>query len=119
MNRPLPTPGNFRRRRRERRLQRTLGWEQEVSRWATQHGFTLRVLNGGHHWLLQKPGFVAEWWPSSAKLVLNRDYVHDRQAPHWPEVALALEAAMTHPPPLSAVSPSGTHTVSAPQRPWG
>ena len=91
------TPKEFQRARRERRLDRTLDLEAEVTRWAAQRGLTLRVLNDGHHWLFQKPGLAAEWWPSSAKFVLNRDDLHDRHAPHWPHVAALLENALTTP----------------------
>lgn len=112
MKRPPPTPDDFRRRRRDRRLDRTLDLEPEVRRWAAQHGFTLRVLNDGHHWLLQKPGLLAEWWPSSAKLVLNRNYLDDRHAPHWPEVASALEAA------LSATPAQGDLSLASDGRMW-
>ena len=31
----------------------------------------------------QKGGFVAEWWPSSAKLVLNRNYDRSFHAHEW------------------------------------
>lgn len=45
-------------------------------------GLTLDVMNGGQHWKIRKEGFVAEWWPSSAKLVVNKHWqngihVHD------------------------------------------
>jgi hypothetical protein len=37
---------------------------QEQARvWAEGHACSLRVLNDGHHWLFQKPGFMSEWWP--------------------------------------------------------
>jgi len=43
-------------------------------------GLTLSVHNGGHHWIIRSGGaIVAEWWPSSAKLVFRkrwRDGVH-------------------------------------------
>jgi hypothetical protein len=105
MKRPSLSPDDFRRARRERRLHRTLDLESEVARWASRHGFTLRVLNDGHHWLLQRPDLVAEWWPSSAKLVVNRDYLHDHHAPHWPEVAALLEQITTAPGALANRSP--------------
>ena len=100
------TPKEFQRTPRERRLERTLDLEAQVTRWAAQRGLTLRVLNGGHHWLFQKPGLAAEWWPSSAKLVLNRDYLRDRHAPHWPHVAALLENALTTPSCPSNPGPS-------------
>jgi hypothetical protein len=41
--------------------------------------------------LFQKPGFMAEWWPSSARLAVNRDYLHDHHAPHWTDVMVVLQ----------------------------
>lgn len=39
----------------------------------------------------QKGRFVAEWWPSSAKLVLNRDYDRSFHAHDWTGVVPFLE----------------------------
>jgi hypothetical protein len=88
-------PIEYKRRRRERRIKRTGQSEAEVRRWAEQRGLALRVLNDGNHWLFQKAGFVAEWWPSSAKLVMDRNYDRDHHAPHWAEVRAALEPHLT------------------------
>ncbi|MFB3905368.1 MAG: hypothetical protein ACE15E_18120 [Acidobacteriota bacterium] len=89
--RPALAPDDYRRRRRGRRLKRTLQAEAAVRAWAQKHGLALRVLNGGHHWIFEKAGLVAEWWPSSAKLALNRDYLRTFHAPHWPDVEAVLE----------------------------
>lgn len=97
--RPALAPDDYKRRRRARRIDRTARAEPQVRAWAEQHGCSLRVLNDGHHWLLEKPGFIAEWWPSSAKLVLNRDYDHDYHAPHWTDAAAVLERHLCCPPP--------------------
>jgi hypothetical protein len=37
---------------------------------------TLRITNEGHHWRIADGGFLAEWWPSSAKLVIGKKW-HD------------------------------------------
>jgi hypothetical protein len=79
------------RQRRERRLNRNTNVAHEARTWADQHGFTLRVNNGEHHWIWQKGSFVAEWWPSSAKLVLNRDYARSFDAYDWTMVVPFLE----------------------------
>jgi len=97
MKHTVHTPKEFQRAGRERRLGRMLAIEAEVTRWAAQRGLTFRMFNDGHHWMFQKPGLAAEWWPSSAKLVLNRDYLRDRHAPHWPRVAALLENALAAP----------------------
>ena len=78
---------------------RTSRLESEVRVWAELHGCSLRVLNDGHHWLLQKPGFMAEWWPSSARLAVNRDYGRHIHAPHWAEVVAELEQCLAVPLP--------------------
>src|SRR5207247_3556726 len=80
------SPDDYKRQRRERRMQRTSHSEAQIRAWAEQHGCSLRVLNDGNHWLFQKPGFMAEWWPSSAKLAVNRDYLRTHHAPHWADV---------------------------------
>lgn len=89
--RPALAPEDYKQRRRERRMGRTLQSEAVVRAWAERHGFALRVLNGGHHWLLEKGDIVAEWWPSSAKLALNRDYLRDYHAAHWTDVTAVLQ----------------------------
>ena len=72
-------------------MQRTAYLESLVRAWAEQHGCSLRVLNDGHHWLFQKASFVAEWWPSSAKLAVNRNYAHTFHTPHWDHVETVLQ----------------------------
>jgi hypothetical protein len=72
-------------------MERTSLLETQVRSWAAQHGCSLRVLNDGHHWLFQRPGFMAEWWPSSARLAVNRDYGSYLHAPHWGDVVTTLE----------------------------
>jgi len=89
-DRRVLSPGEYKKQRRERRMERTSRLEEKARVWAEGHGCSLRVLNDGHHWLFQKPGFVAEWWPSSARLAVNRDYGSGIHAPHWPDVIAAL-----------------------------
>ncbi len=47
-------------------MERTSGLESAVRAWAERHGCAVRRLNGVHHWLFQKAGFMAEWWPNTA-----------------------------------------------------
>ena len=60
------------RSRHSRRLTANLEQEAKVRRWCQQRGLTLRITNEGHHWQITDGGFVAEWWPSSAKLVIGK-----------------------------------------------
>ena len=65
-----------------RRLETALRFRDELAWWCYHHGLKLSIYNEGHHWKLEKPGFVAEWWPSSAKLIFDKKWdagihVHD------------------------------------------
>jgi hypothetical protein len=90
-------PEEYKKQRRERRMERTSRLEAQARVWAERYGCSLRVLNDGHHWLFQKPGFMAEWWPSSARLAVNRDYDRHIHAPHWAEVLTELEQCLAAP----------------------
>jgi hypothetical protein len=94
-NREILSPDQYKLYRRERRMERASYQEVQIRVWAERHGCSLRVLNDRYHWLIQKPGFTAEWWPSSAKLVVNRVYERQYHAPHWADVALVLEQCLT------------------------
>jgi len=60
------------RTRHARRLTANLEQEATVRRWCQQRGLTLRIKNGGHHWQITGRAFLAEWWPSSAKLLIGK-----------------------------------------------
>ena len=60
------------RTRHARRLSANIEQEAAVRRWCQQRGLTLRITNGGHHWQITGGAFLAEWWPSSAKLVIGK-----------------------------------------------
>lgn len=47
-------------------------------------GWNLTITNNGHHWKLKRGKKSVEWWPSSAKVVVNHrwqngTHVHDVQ----------------------------------------
>jgi len=62
------------RTRHARRLNANLVQEANVRRWCEQRGLTLRITNEGHHWQITDGYFLAEWWPSSAKLVIGKKW---------------------------------------------
>ena len=64
------------RTRHARRLSANLEQEANVRRWCAQRGLKLRITNEGHHWQITDGFFLAEWWPSSAKLVIGKKW-HD------------------------------------------
>ncbi len=65
--------------RHTRRLNANIEYEVEVRDWCTAHGVGMAITNEGHHWKFFYEGKVAEWWPSSAKLVFQKAY---RQGTH-------------------------------------
>jgi hypothetical protein len=85
-------PREYMRQRRERRLERNTSAAHQAKTWADRNGFALRVNNEGHHWMWQKGGFVAEWWPSSAKLVFHHNYDRSFHAHDWTAVIPFLES---------------------------
>lgn len=75
-------PGEQPAKRHARRLYTNLKFQAKVRAWAKSHGIELKISNKGHHWRFILRDNVAEWWPSSAKLVINKAYaagihVHD------------------------------------------
>jgi hypothetical protein len=63
------------RTRHARRLNANIEQEAAVRRWCQQRGLTLRITNEGHHWQIAGGAFLAEWWPSSAKLVIGKRWL--------------------------------------------
>jgi hypothetical protein len=68
----IKSRGDGRLIRHARRLNVNLQQEVHVRRWCEKRGLTLRITNGGHHWQITDGRFLAEWWPSSAKLVTGK-----------------------------------------------
>jgi hypothetical protein len=48
-------------------------WQTRLENWCTGNGCTLIISNHGQHWRITG-NLNAEWWPSSAKLVMERRY---------------------------------------------
>lgn len=72
--------------RHARRLYTNLRQQGPIRAWAKQFGIDLKISNEGHHWRFILGTEVAEWWPSSAKLVINRDYAAGIHAHDYEQV---------------------------------
>lgn len=75
-------PGEDPGARHDRRLNANLSRQEDVREWCKVAGVRLTIKNHGHHWRFVRGKQEAEWWPSSAKLVIQRNYdrgihVHD------------------------------------------
>lgn len=81
--------------RHERRLRVNLETGRvEVEEWCKPLGVTLEIKNGGHHWIFRRDNWIAEWWPSSAKLVVGRSYGRGIHAHDWQQVTRLLSARL-------------------------
>lgn len=69
-------PGEEDRIRHYRRLTVNLDNREVVEAWCAEWSVALAVKNEGHHWIFTHGESIAEWWPSSAKLVFNKRWNH-------------------------------------------
>lgn len=68
--------------RHARRLDTNWTNRQKLRDWCESNGWILEIKNRGQHWIFIGHGQRVDWWPSSAKLVINLQYkrgkhVHD------------------------------------------
>lgn len=74
------------------RLQANLSGRASVEGWCSGRGVGLRITNGGHHWQFRRGAKLVEWWPSSAKLVMNKRWNHGIHTHGYDQVLRMLEA---------------------------
>lgn len=60
--------------RNDRRKRTNINHQKKVQDYCSDHGIRFRVTNRGHHWRTNKRGKTVEWWPSSAKVVVNKNW---------------------------------------------
>lgn len=58
--------------RHDRRKEAALLHQGRVKQWCDNRGVTFTLGNDDHHWSFRKGKERADWWPSTAKLVLNQ-----------------------------------------------
>lgn len=73
-------------KRHDGRLRDALGGSDNVSIWCRENGLDLKIANGGHHWMITGGGIRAEWWPSSAKLVFDKDFQNGIHTHGWDQL---------------------------------
>jgi hypothetical protein len=76
--------GESGRHRHDRRLAVNLKHKKLLQDWCDSVGLELKITNRNHHWRIygKEPRQVFEWWPVSAKFIVNQNYdsgihVHD------------------------------------------
>lgn len=60
--------------RHARRKNVNLSYADELKQWCRLYAWKFEIKNDGHHWIFQKGNILVEWWPSSAKLVKNKEW---------------------------------------------
>ena len=79
------------RQRHERRLTENLTQGRPIlQEWCDQRGIVMTVANHGHHWRFRLGTKLAEWWPSSAKLVCEKHYRRGTHCHNYRQVMRAL-----------------------------
>lgn len=48
--------------------------KSELEAWCDAHGWRMVIHNEGHHWQFRSRSQQVDWWPSSAKLVINEKW---------------------------------------------
>lgn len=66
--------GETYRARHNRRKKTANDMVDVLQAFASENDMTLSVANNGHHFSLKNKVFVADWWPSTAKLVINKQW---------------------------------------------
>jgi len=84
-------PGEYSGDRHRRRLRANLDLESDAATAARSVGLHLKIFNDGHHWVFSAQSFVAEWWPSSAKLVINKQWNRGIHCHDWQQVLEEIE----------------------------
>lgn len=74
--------GEASKQRHQRRKGQNLNHIKEVGEFCSKNGIVLHVTNDGHHWQAIKGKRIVDWWPSSAKAIVNKNWgagihVHD------------------------------------------
>ena len=75
-------PGESWQQRHDRRLKLSAEGRDAFQQWCEQRGIQFRCTNGDHHWQMRRGAKLTEWWPSSAKCVVDQQWdkgvhVHD------------------------------------------
>jgi len=68
--------------RHNRRLETNKEHADKLKNYCRSNGFSLDIKNDGQHWQIKQGSITIDWWPSTAKMVINQQYdegihVHD------------------------------------------
>ena len=76
--------------RHRRRLEAAIAGTAQAQEVCKAAGIILHVYNDGHHWVFQYHSQRAEWWPSRAKMVFQRQWENGKHTHDWTQVVSVL-----------------------------
>jgi len=90
-----PREGESWKARHDRRIQTALDLLPQVIKWTIKVGVDLTIANDNQHWIWKTldDKHRADWWPSSAKLVIDRKFEDSIHAHDPGQVARELRDA--------------------------
>lgn len=83
--------GEHPKQRHDRRFNAALELQNHVKDWCEKNNVILKINNEGHHWIFTKTNFIAEWWPSSAKLIFNKQWKNGIHCHDYSQVLALIE----------------------------
>ena len=69
--------------RHRRRKNTNMAHADELGDWCKDRGIHLLVFNGGHHWQARLGRTMIEWWPSTAKVVMDKAWNQGIHCHDW------------------------------------
>ena len=81
--------------RHDRRKRANLANRTVLEEFCQEHGIALAIRNDGHHWLFRRKKILVEWWPSSAKLVVNKRWKQGIHIHDWEQARAQLCTAFS------------------------
>lgn len=91
-------PGEQAKDRHERRLQTNKEYADILRNYCRSNGWRFDIKNEGHHWQMRRGKLILDWYPATAKLIVNQQWkkgihVHDiGQIKSYLEFAKLLES---------------------------
>lgn len=79
--------------RHERRLGINLRCRQRLENFCKANGFRFTVKNEGHHWQMWLGKWQFDWWPSTAKLIINQQWEKGMHMHDYQQVTNVLKVA--------------------------
>ena len=79
--------------RHERRKDTNLANRSTLEEFCQDHEIALAIRNEGHHWQFRRGKILVEWWPSSAKLVVNKHWKQGIHIHDWEQAKMQLQIA--------------------------